>query len=147
MAAASARGSSGPITGINVTPLVDVALVLLVVFMITAKLIVNQEALRVDLPSAVTGQQTRATFNVALSQDGRIELDGAWLSTDDDIAPRAALALRENPAIRAVIRADAAVPHGRVIHVLDVLREVGISRIAFGVAPKPRDSDKASRRR
>jgi biopolymer transport protein ExbD len=70
MAATTSRGRSGAITGINVTPLVDITLVLLIVFMVTAKLIVNNKGLPIDLPKAATGGEVRGAQRRARSTVG-----------------------------------------------------------------------------
>jgi biopolymer transport protein ExbD len=127
----------GPITGINVTPLVDITLVLLIVFMVTARLMNQREALEVDLPQAATGQSVPEIFNLVLPAAGGIELDGEKLADDDDLLASVRRALEKSADLRAVIQADAAVAHGRVMHVLDMLRQAGVSRIGFGVVPAP----------
>jgi biopolymer transport protein ExbD len=71
MAAASSRSSNGAITGINVTPLVDITLVLLIIFMVTAKLVVRRDAMTLDLPKATTGAEVQEIFSVAILADGQ----------------------------------------------------------------------------
>jgi biopolymer transport protein ExbD len=134
----SQGGSHGAaITGINVTPLVDITLVLLIIFMVTAKLIVRRDALPLDLPKAATGSEVQEIFSVVLFAAGGTQIDGTSVATDDDILPRARAArgAAANEDLRAVIKADGAVPHRRVMHVLDLLRRAGISKIGFGVEP------------
>jgi biopolymer transport protein ExbD len=127
----------GPITSINVTPLVDVTLVLLIIFMVTAKLIVRPQALTVDLPRAATGQEVQEIFSLVLFVNGAVELDGEALERDTEILERARARRGGDRDLRAVIEADAGVPHGRVMHVLDLLRRAGVSKIGFGVLPLP----------
>ena len=125
------------ITGINVTPLVDITLVLLIIFMVTAKIIVSQ-AIPLDLPKASQGtSDVQVIFSIILAADGRAMVDSKPIATDEAILALAEDAHRKNPDVRAVIKADAAVPHGRVIHVLDLLKQGHVSRIAFGVTPVP----------
>jgi biopolymer transport protein ExbD len=131
----SARAPGGAITGINVTPLVDVMLVLLVVFMVTAKVIVRHQALPVDLPRAASGEAMQEVFSVVLSADGTIQLDGQPLPGDDALLARARSAVRSDRELRAAIQADGAVPHRRVMHVLDLLKQAGVAKIGFGVLP------------
>jgi biopolymer transport protein ExbD len=130
------RLSGGAITGINVTPLVDVTLVLLVVFMVTAKVIVRQHALPVDLPRAASGALVQPVFSVVLASDGHVEVDGHTLATDDAILASARAAVRADPEVRAVLQADGAVPHRRVMQILDRLKLAGVARIGFGVVPE-----------
>ena len=133
----SARDSDdGIIDGINVTPLVDVTLVLLIIFMVTAKIIVSQ-SVPMDLPKAASGQEVQLVFGLELHTNGDIVVDGKKLSSDDALLAVAREARTKNPDLRAVIRADTTVQHGRVIHTLDMLKQAGLSKIAFGVTPVP----------
>lgn len=125
------------ITGINVTPLVDIVLVLLIIFMVTAKLIVNPNSVPLDLPKAATGSEIQTVFSVILASDGSTQVDSKVVGNDDAIFELAKTAHGKNADLRAVIKADTAVPHGRVIHVLDLLKQAQISKVAFGVSPVP----------
>ncbi|HTQ06587.1 MAG TPA: biopolymer transporter ExbD [Polyangiaceae bacterium] len=134
MAGSSKNDDDGLIAGINVTPLVDVTLVLLIIFMVTAKIIVSQ-GMPMDLPKAATGEALQTIFSVELSADGRTRVDSEQVPNDDAIQPLAKVAHDKNKDLRAVIRADKKVEHGRVIHVLDLLKRAGIAKIAFAVTP------------
>jgi biopolymer transport protein ExbD len=137
MAASSNSGDEeGMVSGINVTPFVDICLVLLIIFMVTAKLI-NQQSLPLDLPKAANGQDVQMIFGVELHQNGDIIVNGKKLPNDDAVLPLAKEELAKTPDLRAVIRADTTIQHGRVIKVLDLLKTSGVSKIAFGVAPIP----------
>ena len=129
-------GDDGMVSGINVTPLVDITLVLLIIFMVTAKLIVSQ-SMPLDLPKAANGTDIQLVFGVELHQNGDILVDNKKLANDDAIVPLAKEAQSNNPELRAIIRADSSVQHGRVIKVLDLLKTAGVTKIAFGVAPIP----------
>jgi biopolymer transport protein ExbD len=134
MASASSDNEDA-IVGINVTPLVDIMLVLLIIFMVTARLIVSQ-TIPLDLPKAATGtDQVQTVFSVVMGADGAIMVNSTLLANDDALFPQAKEALSKNKDLRAVIKADNNVPHGRVIHVLDLLKQAQISKIAFGVSP------------
>lgn len=124
------------VTNINVTPLVDITLVLLIVFMVTAKIIVSQ-SLPLDLPKAAKGEQVQLVFGLELQADGSMLVDGKRLEGDDQLLPLAKEAQAKNPDLRAVIRADTTVQHGRVIRALDLLKQAGVNKIAFGVSPVP----------
>ena|SRR6187402_2986081 len=134
MAGFASNKPSAPITGINVTPLVDITLVLLIIFMVTAKLVVSR-AMPMDLPKAATGGDMQQVFSLSLREDGSTQVDGVAAPFDQDVLGRARQALGRTPELRAVVQADGNVPHGRVMHALDVLRQAGINRIAFGVKP------------
>jgi biopolymer transport protein ExbD len=134
MAGGANSDTEDPITGINVTPLVDIVLVLLIIFMVTAKLIVSK-SVPLDLPKAASGSDIQTVFSVVLSADGITQVDGKTLPNEDAIFPLAKAAREKNPELRAVIKADNAVNHGRVIHVLDLLKQAQVGKIAFGVSP------------
>jgi biopolymer transport protein ExbD len=124
----------GIISGINVTPLVDVTLVLLIIFIVTAKFVVTP-AVPLDLPRASQGQDVQVVFSVLLPVDGRILVNGSLVANKEALEKRARAALKENPKLRAVIQADGDVPHRQVISILDILKRGGVSRIAFGALP------------
>jgi biopolymer transport protein ExbD len=134
MAGGAQPESDEPITGINVTPLVDIVLVLLIIFMVTAKLIVSK-SVPLDLPRAATGSEIQTVFSVILAADGTTQVDSSGVPNDDAILGLARSARDKNPELRAVIKADSSVPHGRVIHVLDLLKQAQVQKIAFGVQP------------
>lgn len=134
MAGFASNKPSAPITGIKVTPLVDITLVLLIIFMVTAKLVVSR-SMPMDLPKAATGGEMQQIFSLSLREDGSTQVDGTATPTDQDLLGRARQALAKSAELRAVVQADGSVPHRRVMHALDVLRQAGITRIAFGVKP------------
>jgi biopolymer transport protein ExbD len=136
MAGFSSSKPNAPITGINVTPLVDITLVLLIIFMVTAKLVVSR-AMPMDLPRAATGGEVQQLFSLSLKADGTTQVDGASVPTDGALLALARDALVRHPELRAVVQADGVVPHSRVMHALDVLRQAGLARVAFGVQPGP----------
>jgi biopolymer transport protein ExbD len=133
--AGGATQAEDSITGINVTPLVDITLVLLIIFMVTTKIVLNQ-TVPLDLPKAATGtSDLQVVFSIVMSADGRAVVDSNAIPNDDAILPMAREAQAQHPDLRAVIKADAAVTHGRVIHVLDLLKQAHVNKIAFGVTP------------
>jgi biopolymer transport protein ExbD len=134
MAGRANNDDEGLIAGINVTPLVDVTLVLLIIFMVTAKILVSQGML-MDLPKAASGESIQTVFSVELAADGRTRVDSENVKDDEAIGGLAKAARGRNKDLRAVIRADSKVEHGRVIHVLDLLKRAGVAKIAFAVAP------------
>ncbi len=132
--AGQSNDDDGLISGINVTPLVDVTLVLLIIFMVTAKIIVSQ-GMPMDLPKAASGQDIQTIFSIELTADGQTLVNSKKVPNDDAIGKLAKQAHVEHPGLRAVIRADRRVEHGRVIHVLDLLQRNGVAKIAFAVTP------------
>lgn len=134
MAAGTQEGDD-PITAINITPLVDIMLVLLIIFMVTANFIVEPQ-IKVELPKASTGEPSEPeNFAVVITKDGKLYLDG-------DEVDMAALhftlveRLKNTPDVQAVISADKEVMHGRVVEVVDLVRRTGCKRFAINVQPE-----------
>lgn len=130
--AMASSGDDEPIVGINVTPLVDVVLVLLVVFIVTARLIVA-DALPLDLPQAASGDEQQTVLSIELGAGGETVVNREPVADEAAVKGVAARALAGAPNLRAVIKADGAVPHRRVVAVMDALRGAKIDKIAFGV--------------
>jgi biopolymer transport protein ExbD len=127
---ASIQNTDEEITGINVTPLVDVTLVLLIIFMVTAKMIAGQ-GIPLDLPKAKTAGATQTVLNVSIDASGDVLANGSKVGSDDELRGRASRALKDNPELRTVISASSSARHGQVMRVLDTVRDAGITRIAF----------------
>ena len=103
--AGGAQDNDEEISGINVTPLVDVVLVLLIIFMVTANFIVR-ETVEVDLPRAANGGETvQGLVNVVLDKEGKLFFDGAEVS-EDELRRRVSQALEKDKETRAIISAD-----------------------------------------
>jgi biopolymer transport protein ExbD len=130
------------ITGINVTPFVDVALVLLIIFMVTAKLVLQPSlALPIDLPSASTGEQTEFLVAISLTTDGAVAVNGVRADSDEAFLGHLQKQSAPPSTLKVVIQADGDIPHRRVIHVMDLLSRLGIRHIGFGVIPEaPRET-------
>jgi biopolymer transport protein ExbD len=132
--AASIANDDELITGINVTPLVDVVLVLLVIMMVTASYVVSR-SIPVELPRGATAESVPTTLSVSIAQDGALYLDGQ--ATD-----RQALRLRIRQAhardaeTRAVIAADGRARHAQVVQVIDLLRQEEVTKFAINVEPE-----------
>jgi len=132
MAAQTQDHGDDMIAGINVTPLVDVTLVLLIIFMVTATYIVR-EGIEVDLPRAASGGETVGpTLAFALDREGKLFVDGAPATAD---SARAAVreALAKSAEARALISADRGVSHGRVVEIIDLVKREGLTRFAIDV--------------
>ncbi|MGZ3449365.1 MAG: ExbD/TolR family protein [Polyangiales bacterium] len=134
MAQVSSNEDDG-IVGINVTPLVDVTLVLLVIFMVTAKLIVSQ-AIPMQLPPVSTPGAVQTVLTVSVDPAGTISANGKQV---DDAALRAIAKteLGKDKELRTVIAASKSATHGAVLHAIDELRAVGVTKIAFAGEKKP----------
>lgn len=134
MAGASQSEPEGMITGINVTPLVDIILVLLIIFMLTANLIATP-SIAVDLPEASTGEASEpTTLAITIRQDGAIFLNGAP-TTEEHLKTYIPTVVAADPKSQAVIAADKSVTHGRVIQIIDLVRTAGIYRFALNIDP------------
>ncbi len=141
MAAQQPKGG-GIIEGINVTPLVDITLVLLIIFIVTAKMVVAP-AVPLDLPQASQGEEVQTIFAVAIAKDGALSIDGKP-TAPEQLGLRAQEALAKDRELRAVIHADGDVPHRRVVDVLDRLKAAGLTRVAFGTVQRAAPSDGSS---
>jgi biopolymer transport protein ExbD len=123
------------ITAINVTPLVDIVLVLLIILMVTASYLVTK-SIPMDLPSAQSGEDgTPRELTVSLDQEDHLYLNGEP-TTWEALETAARRFAHANQEPRAVIEADRRVQHGEFIHVVDVLRTAGITRYAINVNPQ-----------
>jgi len=125
---------NGIISGINVTPLVDIMLVLLVIFMVTTT-VVSAPAIPMDLPTASQTEAVQVVFSVMLPATGPVRINGEPVAADDAFVRLSRDAFTRDPHLRAVLQADGAVPHRRVIHTLDLLKTAGIAKVAFGALP------------
>jgi biopolymer transport protein ExbD len=126
---------NGLISGINVTPLVDVTLVLLIIFIVTAKIAVSP-AVPLDLPRAAQSEAVQTVFSVTIPLSGALRVNGSVIDGDAALVQLAEGAKRNDPETRAVIQADGGVPHRKVIHTLDLLKRAGIAKVAFGALPE-----------
>ncbi len=126
-----------PFSAINVTPLVDVMLVLVVIFIITAPLLAS--SLRLDLPEAGAATPSRApsSLTVAIDSGGAVQLQGRPV---DAAALAAALAevARRDPDTELQLRADQSVPYGRIVEVMSAAQQAGLARIGFVAEPHAR---------
>jgi len=119
---------------INMTPLIDVMLALVVIFILTAPLLAS--SLRLDLPKAETArsQETPQVVQVALDAAGQVYLQDQPLALEA-LQQRLADVGRQNAQAEVQLRADEAVPYGRVVAVLDAAHKAGLSRIGFVAKP------------
>jgi biopolymer transport protein ExbD len=124
--------SEAPITSINVIPLVDVMLVLLIIFMLTASFI-STPSLPVSTPKAYTADTTAPrSESLVLSKDGALsfrnkKMDAATL--EKELKSAAAL----DSDIRVVLSADGSTPHSKIVELLDLARRCGVKKLALGV--------------
>ena len=132
--AGGATRRRGIIAEINVTPLVDIMLVLLIIFMLTAHLIAKQ-AIEVELPRASNATTLKpTTLAITLTKDGALYLDDKP-TTPDALRAAVSAAVAKDPKTQAVITGDKAVSHGRVVWVLDVVKSLGVTSFAIQIDP------------
>jgi biopolymer transport protein TolR len=123
-----------PMSEINVTPMVDVMLVLVVIFIITAPLLAS--SIRLDLPKAEGTQPGDAPrfVTVVLDKAGQVFLNDKPVAPAQ-LADQLAAAARQNPETEIQLRADEGVPYGKVVEVMGVAHKAGLSRIGFVAEP------------
>jgi biopolymer transport protein ExbD len=131
---ASATKKRGIITDVNVTPLVDIMLVLLIIFMLTANLIAKQ-AIEVELPRASQSTTLNpTTLAITLTREGALYLNGR-ATTPAELRAAVRDAVAKDPKTQAIISGDKSVSHGRVVWVLDVVKSLGIASFAIQIDP------------
>jgi len=135
------EGADGVFAEINITPLTDLFLVLLIIFMVTSTVIVQQgpgggarAGLKVNLPKGGSADVTaRATdLSVAVLADGQYVLSGTIVS-GDELRNAFAKAKLENPDTVVIVQADEGVPHGTVVEVMEMAKKAGLGQLAIGV--------------
>jgi biopolymer transport protein ExbD len=132
--AAPALDDDDLITGIDVTPLVDITLVLLVVLMITASYLASK-TIPMELPKGTTGETTPVVVAVSITSSGDLYLDAVPID-EAGLRVRIHEARATSHEPQAIIAADGRTPHARVVHVIDVLRQEQITRFAINVEPE-----------
>jgi biopolymer transport protein ExbD len=128
----SGRGGRGAIVGINVTPMVDVVLVLLVIMMVSATYIVSQ-SLKVELPKTATSDEAASSVAaVTITKEGAYFYNGEPVDEPALVAKiRAAQA--GGAEVNLVVSADEAALHGKVVHVIDLAKIEGVTKFAINV--------------
>jgi len=144
MAGGSYQGEDSTIADINVTPLVDVVLVLLVIFMVTAPMIAARGIL-VNSPKTVEGDAVKSPLKITIAPvgEGEERVYDIWVNDTrlpperrDELFPAIEQYFVADPEVKAVIAADTTVPHGEVMSVIDVVKRTGISKFALASEPK-----------
>jgi biopolymer transport protein ExbD len=131
---ADGDGLGGPLVAINITPFVDVALVLLIIFMATSSALAGA-ALEVELPQAASGgEAVETTVALALSREGKLFLNGEE-SDHARVAAYCREAAARNPKVQALIAADGAARHREVVRLIDVVKLNGVSSFALNIDP------------
>jgi len=137
--ALSTENSDEGINDINITPFVDVVLVLLVIFMVTAPMMV-QQVLNIQLPSSESADTTESeTLGLAITAKGQFLLNGK-LTTEKAIFERATLALKKDRNTQVIIAADSESLHRYVVKAIDIVKRAGVENLAFQVSTKKEES-------
>src|SRR4051812_23262925 len=134
------ESSEGVFAEINITPLTDIFLVLLVIFMVTSSVIVNanggasKAGLKVNLPKGGAADVTpRASdMSIAILADGRIVVGGNVV-TADELKGALEAAKTANPDTLVIVQADEGVTHGKVVEVMELAKGAGLAQLAIGV--------------
>ena len=121
-----------PMSDINVTPLVDVMLVLVVIFIITAPLLAS--SIRLDLPKAEGAQANEAPRFVVVDPAGQVFLNDKPV-TPEQLSGQLAEVAKQNPETEIHLRADQGVAYGKVVEVMGLVHKAGLSRIGFVAEP------------
>ena len=127
-------GSNSLITDMNVTPMVDVMLVLLVIFMITAPLMFRYQPLDLPKEALEATQSDASMMTLSITADGTLFVDGIKMSEDDFVSLMSAKGA-ESTFSGVRIMADTSLPYGRLLHVMRLLQAAGITKMTFVSAP------------
>lgn len=123
------------ISEINVVPLVDIILVVLIIFMVTAPMFIKP-TINVNLPKAASGDNSQPSqLNISIMADGRLGLNGSP-ATDEAVRSKAIEQVAKNPDVQAVISADKDTPHGKVVAVIDIVKGAGVKKFAISIDKK-----------
>ena len=134
MAASPFNSDDEPISSINITPFVDVVLVLLVIFMVTAPALMK-ETLGIQLPKSTSSDSKAVptSVNIAVLKNGQIRVNATTFANLGAIEAELKKLQGENPSIQAVISADTDTKHGDVVTAMDLVKKSGITHIGIQV--------------
>jgi biopolymer transport protein ExbD len=126
---------SNVVSGINVTPLVDITLVLLIIFMVTATF-VSEQGLKVNLPKVLTRENAPSpALTVALGKDGKLKLMKKDV-TLEDLKNQMAVEARLDPTVKVLVKVDQDLPYLTVAEVLDAIKLAGVNKVALAMDRK-----------
>jgi biopolymer transport protein ExbD len=140
--AGSVSPGRGGIVGINITPMVDIMLVLLVIFMVTTTAITESENIPIDKPDAATGQSSSEpspTLHIVCGSDGALAVDGETVKPGQLGAVLASRSYDEET--QAVLACDEAASVGQLVRIIDALRIAGINRYAVATEQPPEPAE------
>ncbi len=129
------RDDEDVIAEINITPMVDIMLVLLIIFMVTTS-VINQPAIEVELPEAATGGPTETTsLGIFIDKASTWYLNGTPTTQDGLRAAIRTAKLEPDVDLMALIAADRSVPHGEVVTAIDLVKQEGVLKFAINIDP------------
>ena len=128
--------ASEPISEINMTPLIDVMLVLLVIFMLAAPLLTSSLKLELPQSGAANADLAAQAVRVQIDRTGQAFLDEREVS-DTELAAALAPLAQQNPDTEVQLRADRSVAYGRIVEVMGAAQQAGLTRIGFVADAKP----------
>ena len=135
MSAGGPERREGPVTDINITPMVDVVLVLLIIFMATAPLL-QKRALNVSIPKSSQGEKkATSTLQLFYTADRQVLVESEKV-TPAALSGALAERLRLDPGLHVSLAADKTLPYGDVVALLDVVRKAGVKKVALDVSTR-----------
>ena len=130
--AATGNANKSQIGNINITPMVDILLVLLFIFMVTANFL-KKDAVNISLPAAAAADPNVArTVQVALARDGRLYLEGLE-TTEEDIVAKLSRDVKFRPNMRVTLSADENLAYRSIAHAMGIIKKAGVNKIALSV--------------
>ena len=137
------RDDEGLLSTINIVPFVDIVLVLLVIFMLTSAAIVKA-SLKVELPKAASGgAKVQSTVNLVYTKKAELFVNGTKMVKWEDAAAIVRREVAQDPKTQAVIAADKGVIYGRVVELIDLVKQNGVTAFALDIERKPADAESA----
>lgn len=139
MAGKLGGGGDEPLVEINIVPLVDIVLVVLIIFMVTATYIVSP-SIKVNLPEAATGENVEpSSLGITVAANGALFLDGAPV-TEEALRAAVRAAKAAKPDVVCLIAGDKDARHGDVTRVIDLVKQEGVAKFAINIEPLPTTS-------
>lgn len=130
--AGAAKSDQETISDINIVPLVDIILVVLIIFMVASPSS-EKSKINVDLPEASSGESIATgtePFNVTINEDGYVFVNGEMVS-DSELRARAEMELKKNSQVEALVTADKNLEYGRIVKTIDAVKSSGINKISI----------------
>jgi biopolymer transport protein ExbD len=135
MAARTGGSSDEPIADVNIVPFVDIILVVLIIFMVTAPVLLKP-SINVNLPKAASGDNTSPSeLSVTIMANGDVSLNGKP-TNEEALGTYSKDLATKNPEVEAIISADKETTHGRVVTIIDAIKSAGVRKFAITIDKK-----------